>query len=141
MGSLAYRCLHCGQGKPLVALSCTAALCLRCAKVYVDTGGRQVSPRLHAGVSERPLSLTGPALFRTPFYQHAAVVWSACMRCGGQGLDDCSSAVRGKPLTGGYRVVLHTQGRHGPSPPLPLLAPRGGYDGPGERGEHLQEGP
>ena len=37
MGDSAYRCLHCGQGKHLVAMSGKSALCLRCAKVYVDT--------------------------------------------------------------------------------------------------------
>ena len=36
IGSIAYRCLHCGQGKHLVAMSCKSSLCLRCAKVYVD---------------------------------------------------------------------------------------------------------
>jgi hypothetical protein len=36
MGYLEYRCLHCGQGKHLVAMSCKSSLCLRCAKVYVD---------------------------------------------------------------------------------------------------------
>ena len=36
IGYLDYRCLDCGQGKHLVAMSCKSALCLRCAKVYVD---------------------------------------------------------------------------------------------------------
>jgi len=36
IGSIEYRCLHCGQGKHLVAMSCKSSLCLRCAKVYVD---------------------------------------------------------------------------------------------------------
>jgi hypothetical protein len=67
--------------------------------------------------------LTVPALFRTPCYQHAAVVLSACMRCGGQWLDDCSSAVRGKPLRGGSLVVRQTHGRNGHSPPLAICSP------------------
>jgi Transposase zinc-binding domain len=33
MGSVAYRCLHCGQGQHLVAMRCQSSLCLRCAKV------------------------------------------------------------------------------------------------------------
>jgi len=49
MGSIEYRCLHCGQGKHLVAMSCKSSLCLRCAKVYVDTWVSQVSKMLHAG--------------------------------------------------------------------------------------------
>jgi Transposase zinc-binding domain len=36
MGYIEYRCLQCGQGKHLVAMSCKSSLCLRCAKVYVD---------------------------------------------------------------------------------------------------------
>src|SRR6266446_5784133 len=81
-------------------------------------------------------------MFRTTFSQHAAVVWGACMSCGGQWLADCSSAVRGKPLRGGSIVVLHTHGRHGHYPPhLHLRATSGGDDGPGERWEPLQSWP
>ena len=36
MGYIEYHCEHCGQGKPLVSMSCKSSLCLRCAKVYVD---------------------------------------------------------------------------------------------------------
>ena len=60
------------------------------------------------------------------------------MRCGVQCLDDFYSAVRGKPLRGGYIVVLHTHGRNGQyHPHLHVIATSGGYDGPGERWEHL----
>src|SRR5262252_7951283 len=37
MGYIDYRCLHCGEGTHRVAMSCKSSLCLRCAKVYVDT--------------------------------------------------------------------------------------------------------
>ena len=50
MGYSEYRCLHCGQGQHLVAMSCKSSLCLRCAKVYVDNWVNQVSSMLHAGV-------------------------------------------------------------------------------------------
>ena len=61
------------------------------------------------------------------------------MRCGAQCLDDFYSAVRGKALRGGYITVLHTHGRNGQyHPHLHLLATSGGYDGQGERWEHLQ---
>ena len=40
MGYIEYRCLHCGQGKHLVAMSCKSSLCLRCAKVYVGQLGQ-----------------------------------------------------------------------------------------------------
>ena len=139
MGSIEYRCLHCGQGKHLVAMSCKSSLCLRCAKVYVDTWVSQVSKMLHAGVIYRHIILTVPAMFRTTFYQHAAVVLSAFMRCGAQCLDDFYSTVRGKALKGGAITVLHTHGRNGQyHPHLHLLATSGGYDAQGARWEHLQ---
>ena len=139
MGYFEYRCLHCGQGKHLVAMSCKSSLCLRCAKVYVDTWVNQVSKALHEGVIYRHIILTVPAMFRTSFYQNAAVVLSAFMRCGRQCLDDFYSEVGGKALRGGYITVLHTHGRKGQyHPHLHLLATSGGYDDQGERWEHLQ---
>ena len=139
MGYIEYRCLHCGQGKHLVAMSCKSSLCLRCAKVSVDNWVNQVSKALHEGVIYRHIILTVPAMFRTPFYQNAAVVFSACMRCGRQCLDDFYSEVRGKALRGGSITVLHTHGRNGQyHPHLHLLATSGGYDDQGERWEHLQ---
>jgi hypothetical protein len=139
IGYIESRCLHCGQGKPLVAMSCTSSLCLRCAKVHGDTWVSQVSQVLHAGVIYRHIILTVPAMFRTTFYQHAAVVLNACMRCGAQCLDDFYSTVRGKALKGGSIPVLHTHGRNGQyHPHLHLLATSGGYDAQGARWEHLQ---
>ncbi len=49
-GSIAYRCLHGGQGKQRVSMSCKSSLCLRCAKVYVDNWVAQVGQMLHDGV-------------------------------------------------------------------------------------------
>jgi hypothetical protein len=72
-----------------------------------------VSQILHEGVMYRHIILTVPAMFRTPFYQNAAVVLSALIRCGAQCLDDFYSEVRGKALQGGYIAVLHTHGRNG----------------------------
>jgi hypothetical protein len=138
MGYVEYRCLHCGQGKPLVSMSCKSSLCLRCAKVYVDNWVSQVSQMLHEGVIYRHIILTVPAMFRTTFYQNAAVVLSALMRCGVQCLDDFYSEVRGKALRGGYMVVLHTHGRNGQyHPHRHLIATSGGYDDQGERWEHV----
>src|SRR5438067_6840195 len=57
MGYIEYRCLHCGQGKHLVSMSCKSALCLRCAKVHVDNWVSQVSQALHAGVIYRHIIL------------------------------------------------------------------------------------
>jgi hypothetical protein len=88
MGSIEYRCLHWGQSTHRVSMSCKSALCLRCAKVYVDNWVSQVSTMLHAGVIYRHIILTVPAMFRTTFYQNAAVVLSAFIRCGAPCLDD-----------------------------------------------------
>jgi hypothetical protein len=138
MGYVEYRCLQCGQGTHRVAMSCKSSLCLRCAKVFVDNWVSQVSTMLHAGVIYRHIILTVPAMFRTTFYQNAAVLLSALMRCGVQCLDDFYSTVKGKILKGGYIAVLHTHGRNGQyHPHLHVLATSGGYDGQGERWEHL----
>src|SRR5216684_4386319 len=139
MGSVEYRCLHCGQGQHLVAMSCQSSLCLRCAKVYTDNWVSQVSKVLHEGVIYRHIILTVPAMFRPTFSHNAAVVLSAFMQCGAQCLEDFYSTVKGKPLQGGYITVLHTHGRNGQyHPHLHVLATSGGYDAPGECWEHLQ---
>ena len=88
IGSIEYRCRHCGQGQHLVAMSCKSSLCLRCARVSVDNWVSQVSRMLHEGVIYRHIILTVPAMFRTTFYHNAALVLSALMRCGVQCLDD-----------------------------------------------------
>jgi Transposase zinc-binding domain len=81
MGYVEYRCLHCGQGKHLVSMSCKSSLCLRCAKVYVDNWVSQVSKMLHAGVIYRHIILTVPATFRTTFYHNAVGLLSALIAC------------------------------------------------------------
>jgi hypothetical protein len=139
MGYVEYRCLHCGQGKHLVSMSCKSSLCLRCAKVSVDNWVSQVSKALHEGVIYRHIILTVPAMFRVTFYQNAALLLSALMRCGAQCLDDFYSEVKGKALKGGYIVVLHTHGRNGQyHPHLHLLATSGGYDAQRAHWEHVQ---
>jgi hypothetical protein len=78
-------------------------------------------------------------MFRTTFYQNAAVVLRALIRCGAQCLDDFSSTVKGKALKGGSITVLHTHGRNGHyHPHLHVLATSGGSDAQGARWEHLQ---
>jgi len=49
IGSIEYRCLHCGQGKHVVAMSCKSSLCLRCAKVYVDNWPRRANTAEECG--------------------------------------------------------------------------------------------
>ena len=81
IGDMEYRCLHCGQGKHVVAMSCKSSLGLRCAKVAVDNWVSQVSRGLHEGVIYRHIILTVPAMFRTTFYQNPAVVLRAFIMC------------------------------------------------------------
>jgi hypothetical protein len=142
IGYMAYRCLHCGQGKHVVAMRGKSSLCLRCAKVAVDTWVSQGSRVRHAGVISRHLILTVPARFRTTFDQNAAVVLRALIRCGAQCRDDFSSTVKGQARKGGAITVLHTHGRHGHSHPhLHVRATSGGYEAQGARWEHLQDLP
>ena len=122
-----------GDELQIVACACGAP------KSHVDNWVSQVSRVLHEGVIYRHIILTVPAMFRTTFYQNAAVVLSAFMRCGAQCLDDFYSTVKGKALKGGYITVLHTHGRNGQyHPHLHVLATSGGYDAQGARWEHLQ---
>jgi Putative transposase/Transposase zinc-binding domain len=138
MGYIDYRCLQCGEGTHRVAMSCTSSLCLRCAKVYVDTWGRQVSQMLHEGVIYRHIVLTMPALLRTTFYQQSQALLSPFMRCGRRCLDDVFSRISGRPLTGGYIMVIQTHGRNGQyNPHLHIIATRGGWDRQAQQWVHL----
>src|SRR5215470_15280369 len=138
IGYRAYRCLHCGQGTHRVAMSCQSALCLRCAKVYVDTWVSQVSQMLHAGVIYRHIVLTVPEILRQTFYQQSQAVLSPFMRCGVTCLDDVFSRVSGKPLKGGYIVVIQTHGRNGQyNPHLHIIATSGGWDAQARQWIHL----
>ena len=137
MGYVEYRCLDCGQGKHLVSMSCKSSLCLRCAKVYVDDWVTQVSKMLHEGVIYRHIVLTVPDVLRPPLYQHADVLLSPFMPCGVKCLDDFLSEVSGKPLKGGYIVVVQTHGRNGHyNPHLHIIATSGGWDTQGEQWVH-----
>jgi hypothetical protein len=129
MGYIEYHCAHCGQGKPLVSMSCKSSLCLRCAKVYVDNWVAQVSKMLHEGVIYRHIVLTVPAVLRTSFYRNAPVLLSPFMQCGVRCLDDVFSRRSGRPLKGGYPVVVQTHGRNGQyNPHLHIIATSGGLD-------------
>jgi hypothetical protein len=138
IGYIEYRCLHCGQGKHLVAMSCKSSLCLRCAKVYVDNWVSQVSQMLHEGVIYRHIVLTVPALLRQTFYQQSQAVLSPFMRCGVRCLDDVFSRVSGQTLKGGSIVVIQTHGRNGQyNPHLPIIATSGGWDQQARQWVHL----
>ena len=138
MGYIEYRCQHCGEGQHWVSMTCKSALCLRCAKVYVDDWVTQVSKMLHDGVIYRHMVLTVPDVFRKTFY-HTAQEWlSPLMRCGVRCLDDFFSRVSRRPLQGGYIVVIQTHGRSGQyNPHLHMIATSGGFDKEAEKWVHL----
>ena len=138
MGYIEYRCLHCGQGKHCVAMSCKSSLCLRCAKVYVDNWVSQVSKMLHEGVIYRHIVLTVPELLRKTFYQQSKAVLSPFMRCGVRCLDDVFSRVSGRALQGGSIMVIQTHGRNGQyNPHLHMIATSGGWDPQASQWIHL----
>jgi hypothetical protein len=138
IGSIEYRCLHCGQGKHVVAMSCKSSLCLRCAKVYVDNWVSQVSQMLHEGVIYRHIVLTVPAILRQTFYQQSQALLSPFMRCGVTCLDDVYGRVSGTSLKGGYIVVIQTHGRNGQyNPHLHVIATSGGWDAETRQWRHL----
>ena len=142
MGYSEYRCLRCGEGTHRVAMSCKSSLCLRCAKVYVDTWVSQVSQMLHEGVIYRHIVLTMPALLRTTFYQQSQALLSPFMRCGRRCLDDVFSRISGRPLTGGYIMVIQTHGRNGQyNPHLHIIATSGGWDRQAQQWVHLDDVP
>src|SRR5262249_21580139 len=124
--------------KHRVAMSCKSALCLRCAKVYVDNWVSQVSRMLHEGVIYRHIVLTVPEILRQTFYQQSQAVLSPFMRCGVHCLDDVFSRVKGRALQGGYIVVIQTHGRNGQyNPHLHMIATSGGWDPQASQWCHL----
>ena len=138
MGSIEYRCLHGGEGTHRVAMSCKSSLCLRCAKVYGDHWGSQVSKLRHEGVIYRHIVLTVPALLRQTFYQQPKTVLSPFMRCGVRCLDDVFSRVSGRPLQGGDIGVIQTHGRNGrDNPHLHIIATSGGWEPQARQWIHL----
>lgn len=138
IGYIEYRCLQCGEGTHRVAMSCKSSLCLRCAKVYVDHWVSQVSQMLHEGVIYRHIVLTVPAILRQTFYQQSQALLSPFMRCGVRCLDDVFSRVSGKPLKGGYIVVIQTHGRNGHyNPHLHIIATSGGWEPQASQWVHL----
>jgi hypothetical protein len=139
IGYMEYRCLHCGQGKHVVALSCKSSLGLRYAKVAVDNWVSQVSRVLHEGVIYRHIILTVPAMFRTTFYQNATVVLRRSYAAGRHASTISTAPSRGKRSRGAASRSSTRMACHGQyHPHLHVLATSGGYDGLGARWEHLQ---
>src|SRR5207245_11661557 len=70
MGSIEYRCLHCGQGTHCASMSCKSALCLRCAKLHLDNWLSRVRTMLPERALYRHLLPPVPAILPTPLYPH-----------------------------------------------------------------------
>src|SRR6266568_9030452 len=101
-------------------------------------GVAQVSKIRHEGVIYRHIVLTVPDVLRTTFYQNAQALLRPFMRCGVRCLDDVFSRVSGKPLKGGYIVVMQTHGRNGQyNPHLHIIATSGGWDPQAKQWVHL----
>jgi putative transposase len=97
---------------------------------------------LHEGVIYRHIVLRVPEILRHPLYQQAQAVLSPLMRCGVRCLDDVSSRVSGRALTGGSIVVGQTHGRNGRyNPHLPCIATSGGWDQQAKQWVHLDDVP
>ena len=119
-------------------LNCSARLRSLLYDYQVDTWVRQVSQMLHEGVIYRHIVLTMPALLRTTFYQQSPALLSPFMRCGRRCLDDVFSRISGRPLTGGYIMVIQTHGRNGQyTPHLHIIATSGGWDRQAQQWVHL----
>jgi len=83
-----------------VSMSCKSSLCLRCAKVYVDTWVSQVSKVLHEGVIYRTHHPDGAGHVPHDLLpqRRGLVERIDAMRV--QCMDDFFSEVRGKALRG-----------------------------------------
>lgn len=83
---------------------------------------------LHEGVIYRHIVLTMPEMLRPTFYWRSQDLLSPLMRCGVKCLDDFYSRVGGRPLKGGYIVVIQTHGRSGQyNPHVHIIATSGGW--------------
>ena len=76
IGYTQYRCLDCGQGQHVVPMSCKSALCLRCAKVYVDDFVSKVSRQLRHSAD---LQLIGTTCLPCPQSRHRYSVYPICL--------------------------------------------------------------
>lgn len=93
---------------------------------------------LHEGVIYRHIVLTIPAVLRTSFYRNAPMLLSPFMQCGVRCLDDVFRRLSGRPLKGGYAVVVQTHGRNGQyNPHLHIIATSGGLDMQANEWVHL----
>jgi hypothetical protein len=130
-GYTEYICMHCGQDRRKVPLTCKGSFCLSCAKVYVDEFVEQVSRILVPGVIYRHVVLTVPQQLRRYFYnaRHEGSLLSQFMRCGYECLEDVVSTVKRQDLKIGTIIVVQTHGRSGQyNPHLHIIMTNGGIN-------------
>ena len=125
-GYATYVCGKCGGEQRRVPFSCKSCFCLSCAKVYADQWAARIEAILFPGVAYRHTVLTVPDELREYFYREARLLCEL-MRVGVECLTDTLSTVLRRPVTGGYIVVIQTNGRSGGyNPHLHIIMTSGG---------------
>ena len=134
-GYATYVCGGCGGEWRRVPFSCKSCFCLSCAKVYTDRWAARIEAILFPGVAYRHTVLTVPDELREYFYREARLL-SELMRVGIECLADTLSTVLRRAVSGGYIVVIQTNGRSGSyNPHLHIIMTSGGIASSG-RGGH-----
>ena len=125
-GYATYVCSKCGVERKRVPFSCKSCFCLSCAKVYTDQWAARIEAILFPGVAYRHTVLTVPDELRGYFYREAKLL-SELMRVGIECLADTLRTVLRRAVSGGYIVVLQTNGRSGSyNPHLHIIMTSGG---------------
>jgi hypothetical protein len=125
-GYAKYICSECGGDWKLVPFSCKSCFCLSCAKVYSDQWAARIEAILFPGVPYRHTVLTIPDELRIYFYREARLL-SELMKVGIRCLEETLSTVLRRTVSGGYIVVVQTNGRSGSyNPHLHFIMTSGG---------------
>ncbi len=134
-GFATYICSKCGREEKKIAFSCKSCFCLTCAKVYTDQWARRIESILFPGVAYRHVVLTMPEELRDCFYQEVELL-SDLMKEGIKCLEDTLSTILRRKVSGGYIIVVQTNGRSGSyNPHLHIIMTSGGL-AVGRHGEY-----
>lgn len=125
-GYATYVCCGCGGDHKKVPFSCKSCFCLSCAKVYTDRWAAHIESILFPGAAYRHTVLTVPDELRIYFYREIHLL-SELMKVGVKCLEDTMGTVFRRRVSGGYIVVLQTNGRSGSyNPHLHIIMTSGG---------------
>lgn len=125
-GYAIYVCSRCGGDHKKVPFSCKSCFCLSCAKVYTDRWAAHIEAILFPGAGYRHTVLTVPDELRNYFYKETRLL-SELMKVGVKCLEDTLRTVFRREVSGGYIVVLQTNGRSGSyNPHLHIIMTSGG---------------